>query len=211
MGVTDEHWCSDCGKKLDKRKEKYLEVDWINYHKWKKKQKKTDSVIYEKKIPQDKALHDRAYICQDCLNKYPFIKRVFGKLRMVGNPNFNVIVECKSWSKCKNFEKRNKNVNCKHISVINDKLYCKRRHPKFIILPQEKSKISREKLRFIAEYLGEFMKKTGFKGGVKDLEKILAQPKINVSLDDLKFQPLPEIIVKTGHPYLEKKRECEII
>lgn len=204
MGVIDEHWCSKCGKSLDKKKDRYAEVDFINPDKTKKgKPKKTKS----------KTQHNRAFICEECLNSDPEIKAKFGELRMRGNPNFICTIECKHHAKCKTYEYRNKNVRCKHIAVIGDKVYCKRRHPGAIKLFQEKSKVLEERAKLMQEITKEIlgtiettpamksiMEKMLTPGGMKDMDALLNTPPV-----------CPEVVIEKTDAKVEKRLRGEKI
>ena len=148
VGVIDEHWCSECKKSLDKKKDKYLEVDFINENKKKNGKAK-------KKKPNK---HNRAFLCEECLNKDPELKKRFGNIGLKGNPNFICTIECKHFAKCGTYEYRNEKVRCKHIAVIGDKIYCKRRHPGSTKLNQEKSMIVEERAKLMQEILVDLLK-----------------------------------------------------
>lgn len=59
MSVLHEHWCSNCKKELDKKKDKYTEINMVNP---------------DKKESKKKGLHTRVFICEDCMKKEEVIK-----------------------------------------------------------------------------------------------------------------------------------------
>lgn len=185
MGVIDEHWCSECNKSLDKKKEKYMEVDFI----------------HDKK----KGKHNRAFLCMKCLNKHPEIKKKFGKLRIKGNPNFIATIECKHHDKCETYEYRNEKVRCKHIAVIDDKIYCKRRHPGATKLFQEKSMIEERKLKIMQDALKNLL---GNHELSPQLNKFIQTAIPKGDLDAIiKAQPHPNIVVEKIDDVVEKRLE----
>lgn len=116
MGKIDEHWCSDCKRTLDKGKDKYLDLEIIRL-----------------KFPAKKGL-----ICEECLKKPEY--EGLRKLLKAGNPDFMPYIECALHAVCRTFKPvASRSVRCRHIAVIGDMIYCKRRHPGSVTLPIERS------------------------------------------------------------------------
>jgi len=150
--MTDEHWCSECKKELDKSKAKYIEAEFPN--------------------DKSKTKFDRVWLCEKCAKKKKIViggKKIsawqlFQKLRTKGNPNFLCTVHCWAAPVCETYEPKEGRVNCANIAVDPDgKVYCKRRHPGFVVLPQEKSLVDRNKGEVYQEMLGNYCKRMGFK------------------------------------------------
>ena len=121
MGKIDEHWCSDCKRTLDKTKDKYLDLEVIRL-----------------KVPTKKGL-----LCEVCLKKPEY--KGLRKLLKAGNPDFTPYIECALHTLCKTFKPiTSRSVRCRHIAVIGDMIYCKRRHPGSVKLPVERA----ERLRY---------------------------------------------------------------
>lgn len=117
MGKIDEHWCSDCKRKLDKKKDEYLDMENIRL----------------KDFPNKKGI-----ICKDCLQKpeYDALRKLLG----AGNPNFKPFIDCALHAVCSTFKSaKSRAVRCAHIAVVGDTVYCKRRHPGVVKLPVERS------------------------------------------------------------------------
>lgn len=151
MGMTDEHWCSDCKKSLDKKKEQYVEAEFPNQ--------------------KDPKRTNRVFLCRRCAIKSKVtigakkvtVWSLFRKLRQRGNPTFEIGIHCYAAAACETFAPRKGRINCKHISVTPEgRVYCKRNHPGFVILPQEKSIVEQSRFRHILEYV----KKLGKAGGL---------------------------------------------
>lgn len=153
MGVLDEHWCSKCKKVLDKKTDHYVEINLINQ---------------DKKKAKKEGLHTRVMLCQECLEKEKETSKLVEKLRKHANPNFLCQIYCQSTAECPDFKPRNDKVNCEHIYVIDDKVYCGRRHPGATKLNQDKvmvdQKKSKDYLRFNKKMLSGFSKSCGFSG-----------------------------------------------
>ena len=117
MGAIDEHWCSDCKRTLDKKKDEYLDLENIRI----------------KEFPGKKGL-----ICKQCLQKpeYAALRKLLG----AGNPDFKPFIDCALHSVCETFKSvKGRPARCGHISVIGDTVYCKRRHPGSVKLPVERA------------------------------------------------------------------------
>jgi hypothetical protein len=158
VGVRDEHWCSDCRRDLDKAKDKYVEAEF----------------------PNDKSPYrsNRVFLCKRCAMKSKIAiggKKVsvwvlFRRLRHRGNPNFEIGVSCFSASVCGNYTPRKTRVNCANIAVTPEGcVYCKRNHPGFTTLPQEKAVAEQSRFQAILKYV----KKLGGFIGTTRLENIL--------------------------------------
>ena len=117
MGAIDEHWCSDCKRKLDKTKDEYLDLENIRI----------------KELPQKKGI-----ICKECLQKpeYEGLRKVLG----AGNPSFQPFIDCALHTVCTTYKPVTaRAVRCAHIAVTGDTVYCKRRHPGSVKLPVERA------------------------------------------------------------------------
>lgn len=156
--MTDEHWCSDCKKSLDKTKDRYVEAEFPN-----------------QKDPQRT---NRVFLCRRCAMKSKVmvgakkvsVWQLFRKLRQRGNPTFEVGIYCYAASVCETFAPRKGRINCRHIAVTPEgRVYCKRNHPGFVMVPQEKSIVEQSRFRNLLEYV----KKLGKAGGFGSLPKIL--------------------------------------
>ena len=184
MGVLDEHWCSSCKKDLDKKKDSYTEINKVNPSKESKK----------------KGLHTRVFLCDECLKE----KGIDGKiddLRKHGNPNFAIKVSCASSDICPDYTAKNKKVNCKHIYVLNEKVYCGRRHPGSVKLNQDKAMIDQETQKKTADFFKTFFTAMIPGRTEKEIDDILSLScgslgiKNRVSPDLLALIPDEEIIV----------------
>ncbi len=123
MGKIDEHWCNNCKRKLDKKKDKYIEFELVNVKPKKGKQKA------------------KGIICQECINKEPQLKKSVELMIKAGNPKFEAQVKCLNKQQCEKYEPKYKTfIDCKHIAVIKGDIYCKRSHPGILKLPREKQK-----------------------------------------------------------------------
>jgi hypothetical protein len=141
MGVVDEHWCTLCKKKLDKAKDKYIDFELIHQG--------ARPVIKKWKKP-------KGLICMECVNKDPKLRALVDAILAAGNPPFLVEIFCQSTQVCSTFLPTSKpNINCGHISVIGDTVYCKRSHPGNARLMMERS----EKLRLEQETVMRFMRR----------------------------------------------------
>ena len=145
MGKTDEHWCNSCKRSLDKSKDKYVEFELVNDPKvgrWRKKPKKPKGII-----------------CQQCIDKDPELKKALDLMVKAGNPNFVVSIQCNSSEECENHEQsKQSGINCSHIAILGDKVYCKRSHPGVVHLPQEKAEVERLNRTLLNEYLRNLIK-----------------------------------------------------
>lgn len=158
MGMTDEHWCSDCKRSLDKTKDKYVEAEFPN--------------------ERDPKRTNRVFLCQPCARKSKVtvggqkvsVWALLKRLRQRGNPTFEVGIHCYAAPVCETHEPRKGRVNCAHVAVTPEgRVYCKRNHPGFVILPQEKSVAEQSKFENILGYV----KRMGKAAGVSQLRTIL--------------------------------------
>ena len=125
MGVTDDHWCTLCQKKLDKAKDKYLDFELIH--------QAAKPIVKEWKKP-------RGLVCMKCIKKDPKLEALIDSILKASNPSFVADVTCHSFPVCETYQPSSKpNVNCRHIAVIKDTVYCKRSHPGTIKLMAERS------------------------------------------------------------------------
>ena len=125
MGQIDEHWCTLCKKKLDKTQDKYIDFELIHQG--------AAPVIKQWKKP-------KGLICMECIENDPKLKEVMDAILKAGNPIFIADVCCHSVAVCGTYQKSTKpHVNCRHISVIGDTVYCKRSHPGKLKLMVERS------------------------------------------------------------------------
>ncbi len=161
MGTTDEHWCSVCKRDLDKKKDKYVEFELVN----------EPSVVSEKKPKKPKGI-----ICQKCIDENPKLKKAIELMVKAGNPNFVVAIQCLSKGQCENFKKSKAGVNCAHIAVLGDEIYCKRSHPGVVKLPQEKAEVERYIRVLLTKYLRTLIRDPALKK-VIDVEKFDEQLK----------------------------------
>ena len=151
MGTLDEHWCSVCRKKLDKEKDVYIEFEVVDA----KKKRKFPVSLKQKKL--------KGNLCSECLEKNPDLKKSVEIMLKAGNPLFTPILKCLNSEECKDHEPTFSRptlsaINCAHICVIGDKLYCNRSHVGSLILPREKGEVEREKGRIMQELLERFIK-----------------------------------------------------
>jgi len=129
MGTIDEHWCTLCKKKLDKAKDKYVDFELIH--------KGAAPVIKQWKKP-------KGLICMECIEKDPKLKECIDAILKAGNPVFIADVSCHSIAVCGTYQPTSKpHVNCRHIAVIGDTVYCKRSHPGNVRLAVEKAERQR--------------------------------------------------------------------
>jgi hypothetical protein len=169
MGVLDEHWCSKCKKAIDKAKDQYIESEFPNS----KKKYKSNRVFFCEKC----AKKEKMTVSGKKISVWTF----FQKLRQRGNPKFEVGIHCYSSGVCGTFEKsKNPRMNCANIAVTPDgKVYCKRNHPGFLTVPQEKALVQTTKIEWHQEVTGNIVKALGF----KNLGQVLGtfgQPKVSV-------------------------------
>jgi len=133
MGTTDEHWCTLCQRKLDKKKDRYLDFELIH--------QAAKPLIKKWKKP-------KGLICMECVEKDPKLKAVVDSILAAGNPAFVATVFCHSFSVCQTYQPSSKpNVNCGHIAVSGDTVYCKRSHPgslKLMVERAERLKLERK-------------------------------------------------------------------
>ena len=72
---------------------------------------------------------------------------------------FKPIISCEAFTECENYEvAKNPKVNCGHITIIKDKLYCKRSHVGSLKLPREKAEVRREEGQIMVKMLGRYVK-----------------------------------------------------
>ena len=144
MGTVDEHWCSVCKRDLDKKKDKYVEFELIN----------EPSILKGKKPKKPKGI-----ICQRCIDANPKLKAAIELIAKAGNPNFIISLMCISSPDCENFEPASgQGVNCCHVAVLGDKIYCKRSHPGAVHLPQEKAEVDRFNRILLQDYMRDLLK-----------------------------------------------------
>jgi len=161
MGTTDEHWCNLCQRNLDKGKDEYVEFELVNAPQFKPKIREVLANNMKKAVGKDKPLKPKGIICQKCIDKDPKLKAALELMVKAGNPNFVADVICLSAGKCGTYLPKNlmtSNVNCGHISVLSDRLYCKRSHPGVVRLPQEKAEVERLTRTLLNEYFQKLIK-----------------------------------------------------
>jgi len=159
MGTLDEHWCSVCKQKLDKKKDKYVEFELVN----------APAILTKTKPKKPKGI-----ICQKCIDADPKLKKALELMVKAGNPNFVVSIQCLSKGECENFEDpKQSGVNCGHIAMIEDRVYCKRSHPGVVKLPREKAEVERLNRVLLNDYLRKLIKNPWLKKlvDVSSLEK----------------------------------------
>ena len=143
MGTLDEHWCNICKRKLDKKKDKYVEFELVN-------------LPFLAKI---KGKKPKGIICEKCVDADPELKKAVELMIKAGNPLFKPIVSCGSSPECETFEaSKNPNINCVHIAVIGDRLYCKRSHVGSLNLPREKAEVRREEAQIMVKMMEKYIK-----------------------------------------------------
>lgn len=139
MGTIDEHWCSVCKRKLEKKKDKYVEFELLNIRVKGKKKK--------------------GNICKNCVDANPELKKAVDIMIKAGNPLFTPIVGCASAMDCETFEvSKDSRVRCRHIAVIADTIYCKRSHVGTLKLPREKAEVRREEARILTKTIEKYIK-----------------------------------------------------
>lgn len=185
MGTQDEHWCNVCKRSLNKKTDLYVEFELVNVA------KKSIKSIMKLKKP-------KGIICVDCIEKDPKLKEAIERMTKAGNPNFVVSLMCTSDHECENFEiaTDSKGVNCAHIVVLGDQIYCKRSHPGAIHLPQEEAEVE----RFNRECAMDWMR------------NLLKNPRLKALIDPSQFEKLldtayvsPSSIIKEQHDNLPKQ------
>lgn len=151
MGVTSEHWCSDCKKNLNKAKDQYVEAEFPN-----QKQPNRSS---------------RVFLCKKCAQKSKVtvgakqvsVWMLFKGLRNRGNPKFEIGIHCFASSVCGTFKRRKGRINCANIAVTPEgQVYCKRNHPGFVMLPQEKDVAERSRYENVMGYAKKLAGATAF-------------------------------------------------
>jgi len=149
MGVLDEHWCSRCKRDLAKKKDKYIEINQVNC---------------DKREAAKEGRHTRVFLCHGCLDNEPATKQLLDELRLHGNPNFLPSIQCRSRDVCPDYKYRNTKVQCRHIYVVKNKVYCGRRHPGSVTLNRDKAMVDQEHHKqfsaFIEKYFATFMPKS---------------------------------------------------
>jgi len=144
MGVTDEHWCTLCRKKLDKARDKYIDFELIHQA----------AKPIKKHWQRPKGL-----ICMDCIEKDEKLKQVLDAILKAGNPNFAIDIRCYSSSICPSYQPTGKPaVNCRHIAVIGDTVYCKRGHPGSVKLMVERAEKQRRERQLLIKLIKRVMK-----------------------------------------------------
>jgi len=104
--------------------------------------------------------------------------------------------------KCPDFHPTgNHQIGCKNIYVIDDKIYCGRRHPGSITLPQDNSMLDQGKRKHLGGLFTEYFQSIGL-GGTKDETWELVQSfldrggiKTKISPELLSLVPDAEIVV----------------
>lgn len=149
MGTLDTHWCNVCKRTLDKKKDRYVEFELVN-------QPFMEKVKSKLRLKPKKP---KGIICEDCINKNSALKKAVELMVKAGNPLFKAVVTCHSAGKCENFTpSKRKGVNCTHISVIGDKIYCNRSHVGSLKLPREKAEVRREEGHIVMKMLKKYVK-----------------------------------------------------
>ena len=144
MGTLDEHWCSVCKQKLDKKTDKYVEFELVN----------TPAILTKTKPKKPKGI-----ICQKCIDADSKLKEALELMVKAGNPNFVVSIQCLSKGGCENFEEsKQAGVNCNHVAMIEDRIYCKRSHPGAVKLPREKAEVERLNRKILLDQMKRFVK-----------------------------------------------------
>ena len=194
-----EHWCSGCGKNLNKvPKDSYTEIEWsqsesgkiveekgmickkcleesenikelteffknLEYPPWGRvfcsscKKDLTEELgkdikpgidyeclsfkCHQRSGPNIRHIIKVVVLCKDCV-KSELNAENFEKLKKLGkNPKFSPIIVCDKIDQCRQFNKGDKNVNCKNIVIGRDRetlqfgLLCGRRHKGCQLLP----------------------------------------------------------------------------
>jgi hypothetical protein len=168
---------------LDKRKDKYVEFELVN----------DPSITKDKKKPKK----PKGIICQQCIDKDPQLKAALELMVKAGNPNFNLAITCLSQGECENHEpSKQSGINCSHIAVLGEEIYCKRSHPGIMRLPQEKAEVERLNRVLLNEYLRNLVKNPRLKElvDVSSFEKLLENAYIP-----------PSSVVQEQHEHLPKQ------
>lgn len=142
MGVRDDHYCSDCKKYLEKAKDQYVEAEF----------------------PNDKEPNrsNRVFLCRACARKSKItiggkkvsVWQFMKKLRLRGNPKFEIGIRCFSAPVCETYEPRKGRFNCAHIAATPaGQVYCRRNHPGFVTLPQEKAVVEQSRFDGLMKYV----------------------------------------------------------
>ncbi|MBA7489931.1 hypothetical protein ES702_00465 [subsurface metagenome] len=147
MGTLDEHWCSICKRRLDKKIDVYVEFEIVDA----KKKKKFPIKLRKKKL--------KGNICSDCIEKNPELKKAIELVIKAGNPLFKPKLICGDVDECGDFEpSKTEGVNCGRICVITDKIYCNRSHVGSLKLPREKAEVRREEGQIMVKMLERYVK-----------------------------------------------------
>lgn len=129
---------------MDKRKDKYVEFELVN-----------DPTVLVKGKPKK----PKGIICQKCIDADPKLKEAMELMVKAGNPNFILSIQCTSCTECENFEQsKQPGINCRHVAMIDDRIYCKRSHPGVFKLPREKEEVDRINRRIMLEQIKKFVK-----------------------------------------------------
>lgn len=146
MGTLDEHWCSVCKRSLDKKKDVYVEFEIVDA----KKKKKFPISLRKKKL--------KGNICGDCIKKNPELKKAIELMIKAGNPLFKPDLICRDADECEDFKpSKTKGVNCEHICVITDKIYCNRSHVGSVKLPREEAEVRREEAQIMQKMIDRYV------------------------------------------------------
>lgn len=182
MGIIDEHWCSICKKPQKKGKDDYVEFEFPKWedtdiyvcpkcgsdriHYTKRRRPRWRCIACKEKF--DKAqemkhkeiVRKKGLICRACIEKDEKLKEAVGLIAKASNPAFVGVIDCLYWRLCANFKAVKDNpVRCKHIAVIEDRVYCKRGHPGALELTVEKAEKDRYENLVFTEKLNELMKR----------------------------------------------------
>jgi len=188
MGTEDEHWCNICKHALDKKKDKYVEFELVNA---------------PLTLVRGKPKKPKGIICQKCIDADPKLKEALELISKAGNPNFILSIQCISCTDCETYEpSKQSGINCQHITVIEDKLYCKRSHPGILKLPREKAEVDKLNRRLVLEHIQKFIKDP-------KVREIMNTDAIKKQLETIYFPP--SSIIEPQHPDLpqgEEKIKC---
>ena len=192
MGVHDEHWCSNCRRKIDKVKELYHETRLVNPDRGKLQSEKR---------------FGRGFLCSDCYNSDEFaaFREAEDRLRKRGNPTFSLTVHCASTAICADHQRSDDpNVNCAFIYALGDRLYCGRRHPGQVEVGQDESAVDADTTKRIRTWLGDTL---GSILGTDDPFEIVSQTLGLLkerSLDDLRPRTPVDLILEAPEPGTDK-------
>lgn len=143
MGTLDEHWCNVCKRKLDKNKDKYVEFELVNL---------PFSAQIRMKRP-------KGIVCESCVDGNSELKKAVELMIKAGNPLFRPVVSCESTQECGTYEvSENPRINCVHIAVIGDKVYCNRSHVGSLVLPREAAEVRREESQAVLKFMEKYLK-----------------------------------------------------